>query len=169
MDYTIVGKIISSHGIKGEVKVYPLTDDLHRFSDLKTAYIGDKKIKVHVEAVRYHKNLGIIKFHGFDDINQILAFKDDYIYISDEDRVVLPENHFFIYDLLNCKVYDTSWNFIGLLVDVMQGASNDVYVVKDTEKGKEYLIPAVKEFIVDVNVEEKKIIIDPIEGMIEWE
>ena len=166
MDYTIVGKIISSHGIKGEVKVYPLTDNLHRFSDLKTAYIGEKKIKVDIEAVRYHKDLGILKFRGFDDINEILPFKDDYIYVSDEDRVVLTEDHYFIYDLLNCKVYDTSSNYIGILVDVMQGASNDVYVVKDTNKGKEYLIPAVKEFIIDVNIEEKSIVIDPIEGMI---
>lgn len=67
---------------------------------------------------------------------------------------------------MNCKVYDTSSNYIGILVDVMQGASNDVYVVRDTNKGKEYLIPAVKEFIIDVNIEEKSIVIDPIEGMI---
>lgn len=167
MDYTIVGKIINSHGIKGEVKVYPLTDDLHRFSDLKTVYIGDKKLKVEIEAVRYHKGLGIFKFKEFDNINQILSFKDNYIYIKDEDRIKLPDDHYFISDLLNCKVYDTASNLIGNLVNVLQGASNDVYVVKDISKQKEYLIPAVKEFIVDINIEDKKIIIDPIEGMIE--
>jgi len=167
MDYTIVGKIINSHGIKGEVKVYPLTDDLHRFSDLKTVYIGDKKLKVEIEAVRYHKGLGILKFKEFDNINQILSFKDNYIYIKDEDRIKLPDDHYFISDLLNCKVYDTASNLIGNLVNVLQGASNDVYVVKDISKQKEYLIPAVKEFIVDINIEDKKIIIDPIEGMIE--
>ncbi|NLY85240.1 MAG: 16S rRNA processing protein RimM [Tissierellia bacterium] len=167
MDYTIVGKIISNHGIKGEVKVYPLTDDLHRFSDLEIVYIGEKKIEAEIEAVRYHKDLGILKFKGFDNINQILSFKDDYIYIKDEDRIVLPENHYFISDLINCKVYDTASNLIGHLVDVLQGPSNDVYVVKDANNKKEYLIPAVKEFVIDVNIKDKMIIIDPIEGMIE--
>lgn len=169
MDYTVVGKIINTHGIKGEVKVYPLTDNLHRFSDLKVVFIGEKKIEVEIESVRYHKGFGILKFKGYDNINQILSFKDSYIYIRDEDRIKLPENSYFISDLLHCKVYDTKLNLIGELVDVLQGASNDVYVVKDHYNEKEYLIPAVREFIIDVNIKEKKIIIDPIEGMIEWE
>lgn len=167
MDYTKVGKIISSHGIKGEVKVFPLTDNLERFNHLKTAYIGESKIKVELERVKYHKNLAIIKFKEYSDINEILHFKDYYIYVDDKERVVLPDNHFFIYDLVNCQVFDTNSKLIGTLVDVLQGSSNDVYIIKDTEKNKEYLIPAVKEFIIDVNIAEKKIIIDPIEGMIE--
>lgn len=167
MDYTKVGKIISSHGIKGEVKVYPLTDDLNRFDYLKTAYIGEDKIQVEVERVKYHKNLAILKFKEYSDINQILSFKDYYIYVDEKGRVVLPENHFFIYDLVDCKVFDTNSELIGTLVDVLQGPSNDVYIIKDPEKNKEYLVPAVKEFIVDINILEKRIIIDPIEGMIE--
>lgn len=167
MDYTIVGKITNTHGIKGEVKVFPLTDDIQRFDYLKTAYIGEGKIKVQLAGVRYHKNLAIIRFKEYNDINQILKFKDDFIYVDDEEKVILPEDRFFIHDLLECQVFDTKSNLIGVLTDVIQGPSNDVYVVRDMEKQKDYLIPVVKQFIVEVNIIDKKIIIDPIEGMIE--
>lgn len=167
MDYTIIGKIISTHGIKGEVKVYPMTDNLNRFDYLKTAYLGEKKIKVELERVKYHKNLAILKFKEFNDINEIISFKDSFIYVDEEGKIVLPKGHFFIYDLLESQVFDTKSNLIGTLVDVLQGASNDIYVVKASDKNKEYLIPAVKQFVIDVNPANKRIVIDPIEGMIE--
>lgn len=167
MEYTIVGKIINSHGIKGEVKVYPLTDDIQRFEYLKEAYIGDNKVVVNVDGVKYHKGSIILKFKEYDDINQILKYKDSFIFVSDEDRIILPENHYFIYDLIGCKVVDTDGNAIGNLKDVLQGHSNDVYVIEDEDNFKEYLIPAVKEFVKQVNIDEKLIAIDPIEGMIE--
>lgn len=167
MEYIKIGKIISTHGIKGEVKTYPLTDNLNRFDYLKTAYIGENKTRVELEKVKYHKNLAILKFKGYDDINQILSFKDSFLYVDEEGKVVLPKDHFFIYDLLNSQVFDTESNLIGILVDVLQGHSNDVYIIKDNVKDKKYLIPAVKEFIIDINIVEKRIIINPIEGMIE--
>ncbi|TJX16198.1 16S rRNA processing protein RimM [Tissierella creatinini] len=167
MEYTIVGKLINTHGIKGEVKVYPLTDDIERFSYLKSAYIGEGKLPVTIESVKYNKGMAILKFKGYDDINQILKFKDQYLYVDDDNKVVLPDNHFFISDLIGCKVYDMKNIFIGHIVDVLQGYSNDVYVIKDKEKSKDYLIPAVKAFIKEVNIEEKIIFIDPLEGMIE--
>lgn len=167
MDYTIVGKIINSHGIQGEVKVYPLTDDVKRFSLLKRAYIGENRLKVNLSSVKYHKGFAIIKFSEFNNINEILPYKDSYIYIADEDRITLPEDSFFIHDLLDCQVLDLLGNLIGTLEDVIQGPSNDVYVVRDQKTNKTHLIPAVKNFIKEVDVMDKKIIIDPIEGMIE--
>lgn len=167
MEYIIVGKIINSHGIKGEVKVYPLTDNLDRFNDLKNAYIGEEKIKLQLEKVKYHKNLAIIKFKEYSDINEILKFKDEFIYVDDEEKVILPKDHFFIHDLLKSQVFDTESKLIGTLVDILQGPSNDVYVIKNIEENKEYLIPAVKHFVIDVNIIDKKIVINPIEGMIE--
>ncbi len=167
-DYTVVGKITNTHGIKGELKIFPLTDDIERFDYLKKAYIGESKIKVNLERVRYHKNLAIIKFKEYDDINEVLKFKDNYIYVDDEEKVILPEDHFFISDLIDSQVFDMRSNLIGTLVDVLKGPSNDVYIVKDMDKNKEYLIPAVKEFIIQVNILDKKIVINPIEGMIEW-
>ena len=167
MEYTIVGKIINSHGIKGEVKVYPLTDDIQRFEQLKEADRGDNKVVVNVDGVKYHKGSVILKFKEYDDINQILKYKDSFVFVNDEDRIILPENHYFIYDLIGCKVVDTDGNAIGNLKDVLQGHSNDVYVIEDGDDFKEYLIPAVKEFVKQVNIDEKLITIDPIEGMIE--
>ncbi len=167
MKYTIIGKIINSHGIRGEVKVYPLTDDIERFSDLQRVYIGDSKKELGLKTVKYHKGFPIIGFNEFDDINQILHYKDQYIFVDDEDRITLPKDHYFIYDLVNCDVFDMSDQKIGYISDVIQNIGNDVYLVKDDIKNKEYLIPAVKEFIKDVDIENKRILIDPIEGMIE--
>lgn len=168
MEYTIVGKIINTHGIKGEVKIYPLTNDVNRFDILKKAYIGEDKIPVSIHGVKYFKGMPILKFKEFNDINEILKFKDSYLFVDDENKIVLPEDHFFISDLVNCNVLDTAGNLIGILSDVLQGYSNDVYVVKDERNNKEYLIPVVKEFIKNININDKTIIIDPIEGMIEW-
>lgn len=168
MDYTIVGKIINSHGIKGEVKVYPLTHDIDRFSYLKYAYLGEEKVKVEIHSVKYHKGIVIIRFKEYDDINQILKFKDMDIYVDEDNKIILPKDHYFIYDLINCQVFDVKGNNIGYISDVIQAASNDVYVIKDPEKNRDYLIPVVKEFVKQVDIDNKKVIIDPIEGMIEW-
>lgn len=167
MDYIKIGRIINTHGIKGELKIYPLTDNINRFDDLKTVYLGDNKIKAEVESVKYHKEMVIIKLKEFNNINEVLKFKDDFIYIDQEDRVELPEDHYFIFDIIGCTVFDRESNKIGIVTDVIQSASNDVYVIKDEEKNKEYLIPAVKEFIINIDIDKKEIVLDPIEGMIE--
>lgn len=168
MDYTIVGKIIGSHGVKGDVKVYPITNDIKRFSSLKKAYFGDDKIEVSLESVKYHKDMVILKFREFHNINEVLIFKDEYLYINTEDRIKLPNDSYFIHDLIDCNVYDTSGKIIGILKDVIQGDSNDLYIVKNDKIKKEYLIPAVKNFIKEIDIRNKKIIIKPIEGLIEW-
>lgn len=167
MEYTIVGKIINSHGIKGEVKVYPLTHDIERFSNLKVAYLGDEKIKVEINGVKYHKGIPIIKFKEFDDINDIMKFKDMNLYVDEKHKIVLPKDHYFIYDLINCQVFDVTGNNLGYISNVIQAASNDVYVITDIANNKEYLVPVVKQFVKQVDIQNKKIIIDPIEGMIE--
>lgn len=167
IDYIQVGKIVNTHGIKGELKVYPLTNDIYRFDHLKTAFLGENKLKVQVENVKYHKNLVILKLKGFDDINQVLSFKEKFIYVDDEGKIDLPKGHYFVFDIIGCKVYDTKNNTIGIVKEVIQSAGNDIYIVEDMDKEKEYLIPAVGEFFVDIDINKKKIIIDPIEGMIE--
>lgn len=167
MDYTIIGQIINTHGIRGEVKVYPLTDDIKRFDLLEIAYIGETKRKVNVESVKYQKNLAILKFKEYGNINEIIDLKDSFIYVDESGIIDLPEDHFFIYEILNSEVFDNDMNLVGILVDIIQSSSNDVYIVKDEENDKEYLIPAVKQFIKKVDTKEKKIYIDPIAGMID--
>ncbi|HZH93240.1 MAG TPA: ribosome maturation factor RimM [Tissierellaceae bacterium] len=166
MEYTVIGKLTGTHGIKGDLKVFPLTDSTERFFELEKAYVGENKIKVHVSGVKLHKGMVLLRFKGLEDINKVLDFKDEYLYVDEEDKVRLPENHYFISDLVGCRVYDKSETFIGELTDVIQNSANDVYVVT-SDTGKEYLIPAVEAFIASVDVVEKIIIVDPIEGMIE--
>lgn len=167
MEFTIIGKITNTHGIKGEVRVYPLTDNIERFSDLDKVYIGEAKRQASVKTVKYHKGLAILGFEEFDNINQVLDFKDQYLYIDDEDRIVLPEDRYFIFDLIGCEVFDMANKSIGHIVDVILNMGNDVYVIKNHKGDKEYLIPAVKDFIKTIDIDKKKIVIDPIEGMIE--
>lgn len=168
MEYTIVGKIINTHGINGELKIYPLTDEPKRFSDLDELYIGDLKMVVNIRNVRYHKGFPIIGLHEFDNINQVLQFKDQYIYIDDKDKIALPENRYFISDLIGCGVFDMDKKKVGYIKDILQNSGNDVYLVKNDINNKEYLIPAVQAFIKVVDIDKKMIFIDPIEGMIEW-
>ncbi|MGM0396837.1 MAG: ribosome maturation factor RimM [Bacillota bacterium] len=166
MEYTIIGKITGTHGIKGDVKVYPLTSSTDRFFDLKKAYIGEDKIELQLQNIKLHKGMVLLQFKGLEDINKVLGLKDQYIYVDEEDKVVLPEDHYFISDLVGCKVYDKNESFIGTITDVIQNSANDVYVVTDDDS-RNHLIPAVKAFILLVDVNQKKIIVDPIEGMIE--
>jgi len=167
MDYIQVGKITNTQGIKGELKILPLTDNINRFDELKSVFIGEEKIKVNIEKTWYKKGFVIIKFKEFDDINQVIYYKDEYIYIDVEDKIQLPENTYFIFDIVGCRVVDTSGNSIGIVKDVMTNFSNDIYVVEDINLRKEHLIPAVKQFVVDVNIGDKVITIEPIEGLIE--
>jgi 16S rRNA processing protein RimM len=167
MDYTIIGKIINTHGVRGELKIHPMTGDIDRFSDLKKVYIGEDKENLTVEKVRYHKSFVIIKFGEYDNINQVIPFKQKYIYVDDGDKVVLPKDSYFIDDLIDCKVFDLDNKEIGHIKDIIYTTKDDVYIVKSSFDNKEYLIPAIKNFVKDVDIKNKIVIIDPIEGMIE--
>lgn len=167
MDYTIIGKIINTHGIKGDLKIYPLTDSLDRFFHLEKVYIGDSKEEAIIKEVNVHKGFVLLRFKNLENINDVLKYKEQFIYVDDENRVKLQENQYFISDLIGCKVLLLDGKELGLLIDVLQGGANDVYVVSTQEK-KEFLIPAVSEFIKIVDIDNNLIVIDPIEGMIEW-
>lgn len=165
MQYTAIGKIINTHGIKGELKIYPLTDNRDRFKTLKVAYIGREKLKVNVVGLKYNKDKPIVRLNEFNNINEVLKFKEEYLYVDDDNLVKLPEDRHFVFDLVDCKVENMNGDFIGILKDIIDNPSNDVYVIVNDDK--EYLVPAVKEFVKYIDVDNKLIRIDPIEGMIE--
>lgn len=165
MEYIVIGKIVNTHGIRGDIKIYPYTDDIKRFSSLNNIYIGKEKLSFEIDSIKYHKGMVLLKLKEFDNINEVIHFKDELIFIDEQDKVKLPKDNYFIYELIDCKVFDVEGNSLGYIKDVLQNSSNDVYVIKD--ENKEYLIPAVKEFVKEVNIIKKTIIIDPIEGMIE--
>mgnify|MGYP005765070079 CR=1 FL=1 len=162
-----IGQIVNSYGIKGFLKVVPYTDDITRYSNLKEIYIEkNKKLeKMEIEEVKYHKNLVLLKLKGIDDINETLKYKNCYIKIDRKDAVDLPENSYFIVDLIDIEVYTEEDKYLGKIIDIFPTGSNDVYVVKD-ELGKQILLPAIREVIKKVDIENKKMIVHLLEGMV---
>ncbi len=172
IQYLEVGKIVNTHGVKGEVKVIPLTDDANRFNRLKSAFIAsevsDNMQKYSFESVKYHKNFVILKVKDVNDPNEAQKLKDKFIIINREDAVKLPVDSYFVCDLINSEVYDEKNRRLGVLVDVLQTGSNDVYVVRDENK-KELLIPALKSVVKEVSIENKKIIVELPQGLVDDE
>lgn len=165
MDYTIVGQIINTHGIKGTVKVFPLTSDVNRFKSLKRVYLGERKTELTVSSVSIKGKVILVTFQEYDNINGVSSFVKDYLYVSDDERITLPEDHYFIYELIGCSVLDENDVELGQIVDVLQGFSNDVYVIQGEHH--QFMIPSVKEFIRMVDIPARKVIVHLIEGMIE--
>lgn len=163
-----VGVITSTHGIRGEVKVFPTTDDPNRFKKLKHVILDTKKepLTLEIESVKFFKNQVILKFKGFDNINEIEKYKQCDLLISREDAVPLGEDENFIADLIDMTVETDKGEILGTLVDVMETGANDVYVV-EMEGGKEVLLPAIKDCILDVNVEEKRMRVHVLEGLLD--
>ena len=155
-DLLRVGVIANTHGIRGEVKVFPTTDEKERFKDLKKVILdmGKEQKVLEIQSVRFFKNLVILMYKGKD------------LLVTREDAVPLEEGEYFIADLLDLDVYSDEDEKIGILYDVMQTGANDVYVVK-TEEGKEILLPAIDECILDINLEESRMTVHIMEGLLD--
>lgn len=167
MEYLEIGQIVNTNGLKGLVTVNPFTDDITRFEDLETVYIlyHNELIKMTIEDVKYKKNQVLLKFKGIDTIEEAEKYRECYIKIDRKDAVELPKDTYFIADLLGLEVFTSDNRLLGKIDDVFQTGSNDVYVVKD-EKGKQILLPAISDVVKKVDLENKKIIIELIEGLI---
>ena len=162
-----IGQIVNTQGLKGEVRVYPYVDDIHRFDQLESFYLEKNFNKeFEVERVRYKGNMVIMKIKDIDTIELAEKIKSKNIYIPREDSVDLDEDEFFIADMIGIDVFTVNGEKVGVLKDVLQYSANDVYVVKD-DNGKEYLIPSLIKFVPEISIEENKMIIDPIKGMLD--
>jgi 16S rRNA processing protein RimM len=162
-----IGQIVKTQGLRGEVRVYSTTDDIYRFDDLDTFYIGkDFETEYKVERVRYKGNLVIMKIKGIDTVEVAEKLRSKNIYVSREESRELEEDEFFIADMIGMDVYTIDNKHVGTLKDVLQYSANDVYVIEG-EENKEYLIPAVMKFVPEIDMEERKMIIDPIKGMLD--
>ena len=161
-----IGQIVNTQGLKGEVRVYPYTDDINRFDELDYFYI-DKNLnnKYEVERVRYKGNMVIMKIKGIDSIELAEKLKTKNMYISREQGRELDEGEFFVSDLIGLDVFTVDGEKVGVLKDVLQHAINDVYVVLSGEK--EYLIPSIEKFVPTIDLEQNKMIINPITGMLD--
>lgn len=166
--YLRVGVIASTHGLKGEVKVFPTTDDPERFRKLKQVILDTKREQksLTITQVRYFKNQVILKFKEFQDINEIEKYRGCDLLVSREDAVPLKENENFIVDLIGMQVETEEGEALGMLADVLQTGANDVYVV-ETKEGKELLLPAIPACILQVDVEAKLMRVHLLEGLLD--
>lgn len=163
-----VGVISSTHGVRGEVKVFPTTDDVTRFKKLKEVIlVTDKTEKVlKITSVKFFKQFAIVKFEGIDTLNDVEVYKGASLFVDRKNAVKLQKDEYFIADLIDLEVVDEQENKLGTLVDVMQTGANDVYIVKNDE-GKELLFPAIKECILDIDFKAKKMTVHVMDGLLD--
>ena len=164
-----VGVISSTHGLRGEVKVFPTTDDAARFQTLKNVVLdtGREKLDLEIQSVRFFKQFVIVKFKGIDNINDIEKYKGKSLFVTRENAVELEEDEYYIGDLIGMEVYtDDSEERFGVLKDVMETGANDVYCVK-TPEGKELLLPAIHDCILDVDLDKEEMLVHVLPGLLD--
>lgn len=166
--YLRVGVISNTHGIRGEVKVFPTTDDIKRFEKLKEVVLDTNKeyITLEIQNVKYFKQFVILKFKGIDNINDIERYKGMDLLVLREHAIKLEEDEYFIYDLIGCSVISDQDEELGELTEVLQTGANDVYVVKN-KAGKEVLLPAINECILHVDISKKIITVHIMNGLLD--
>ena len=163
-----VGVITSTHGVRGEVKVYPTTDDPHRFKRLKEVILdtGKEELVLEVEGVKFFKQFVILKFKGFDNINDIEKYRQKSLYVTRQNAVRLKKDEYFVADLMGMEVVDEQNVTIGVLKSVMETGANDVYVIAMTD-GRELLLPAIKQCILNVDMESNVMQVHVLDGLLD--
>jgi len=169
-EYLQIGKIVNIHGVHGEVKLIPLTDDPRRFDDLEWLFVekGDSISRHDILGVKYVKNSVILKLSGIDSVEEAEKFRESFVLVDREHAVRLPEDSYFICDLLGLSVFDEKGKLLGKVEDVLQTGSNDVYQVKN-ETGNEILIPALKSVVQGISIENQRIDVILPKGLLDDE
>ena len=163
-----VGIITSTHGIRGEVKVYPTTDDVKRFKRLKDVILdtGKEQLTLEIESVKFFKQFVILKFKGIDNINEVEQYRQKSLYVTRKNAVRLSRDEYFIADLMGLRVIDEAETEIGTLRDVLETGANDVYII-DMNDGRELLLRAIKQCVLKVDVENGFIQIHIMDGLLD--
>lgn len=167
-DFLRVGVISSTHGLRGEVKVFPTTDDAGRFREMKEVLLdtGRERIPVEIENVKFFKQFVILKWKGYDDISDVEKYRGKELWISRENAAPLGEDEYFIADLIGLTVMADDGVRLGELTDVIQTGANDVYSVK-MEDGREALFPAIAECVQSVDIEKGVMVVHVMEGLLD--
>ncbi len=179
-DMLRVGVIASTHGIKGEVKVFPTTEDVRRFDKLKKVYLNYESkglrgnqikecIELEVTGVKYFKQFVILKFKGIDDINEIEKYKGMELYVTRDNAIPLKEGEYYIADLIGVQVLTDDDRVMGNIRDVLQTGANDVYIIKSNEEfgNRDIMIPAIKQCILNIDIEKKIMKVHLLEGLLD--
>ena len=162
-----VGVITSTHGVRGEVKVFPTTDDAKRFKTLKKVILdGREPLELSIEQVKFFKNMVILKFKGYDNINDVETWRQRDLLITRDQAVELKEDEYFITDLIGLTVVNEEEAVLGRVKDVLETGAHDVYVVELTG-GKELLLPAIKDCILNVDLEGGRMKVHVLDGLMD--
>ena len=162
-----VGVITQTHGIKGEVKVFPTTDDVNRFKKLKEVIMdtGRERLTLEIEGVKFFKQYAILKFKGYDSINDIEKYKSAKLYIKREQAVKLKKDEYFIADLIDMEVVTEDGEYFGTMKDVLTTGATDVYIVT-RQDGTEVLLPAIKQCVKSIDMDQSRITVHIMDGLI---
>ena len=166
-DFIIIGKVVSTQGNKGEVKIIPLTDSIDRFDKLTDVFIREGNIKklLKINNLRIKKNALILKFEDIDNIEKAQMIVESFLEVKRSNAVKLPKDTYFIFDIIGLEVYTNENELLGKVDNIFSTGSNDVYVIKNKKK-KEILIPAIREIIKNIDVKKKRITINMVDGLI---
>jgi len=167
-DLLQVGAITSTHGVRGEVKVFPTTDDAKRFSKLKEVEMETKEgtTTLHIKGVKYFKQFVILKFAEYDSLNEVESIKGRKLFVTRQNAVKLQKDEYFIADLIGLKVIDEEMQIEGTMTDVLQTGANDVYDIL-LDDGRNLLLPAIADCVLHVDLENKVIKIHILEGLLD--
>lgn len=167
-DFFQVGIVTSTHGVRGEVKVFPTTDDARRFKRLKEVIVdtGKERCTLEIEGVKFFKQFVILKFKGIDTLNDVEKYRKSSLYVTRENAVRLGRDEYFCADLIGLRILDEDGKAIGSLRDVLETGANDVYVI-DLSDGRELLLPAIKQCVLEVNVSEGFMRIHILDGLLD--
>ncbi len=163
-----VGIITASHGVRGEAKIFPTTDDPKRFRRLKEVLLdaGGKETLLEIESVKFFKKFVILKFKGIDTPEEVQKLRQKSLYVTRENAVRLGRNEYFIADLMGLLVQNEDGEEIGVLREVLETGANDVYLI-DLKDGRELLLPAIKECVLNVDVEAGQMRIHILDGLLD--
>ena len=165
--YLEIGQIVNTFGIKGMVKVKPFTDNIERFNNLEKIYIKNKsgQTEYKIQEVKYHKNMVLIKFEGIENPEQADLLRNSYLIVDRETEEPLEPGRYYIVDMIGLDVFTDDNEYLGKLEDIYNTGSNDIYVVKN-ELGKQVLLPAIEDVIKKIDMDNKKVIVHLITGLV---
>ncbi|GIN70496.1 ribosome maturation factor RimM [Bacillus sp. J14TS2] len=166
-----VGKIVNTHGIRGEVRVIATTDfPEQRFAIGQQLHLflpkNPSPLQLTIKSHRKHKNFDLLSFTGYNNINDVEHWKNAILKVSEDQLAALPEGEFYFHEIIGCTVLDENRKPIGIVKEILTPGANDVWVVKSDE-GKEYLIPYIQDVVEEISIDNKEIFIHPIEGLLD--
>lgn len=164
-EFLELGKIVNTHGIRGEVKIQPWCDDPAIFDELEYIYLDNEKY--YIERSRFHKNCEIVKLEGIDDINRAELFRNKIVTIEREALGELPEGTYYMVDILGLPVKTSDETVLGVIDDIIKTGSNDVYVLRETFNGKQILIPVIDSVVKKVDIDEGYVLVELMKGLID--